>query len=298
MTFEGLECFATIARGSTFQDAAETYNLSQSALSKIIQKMEDELGVKLFDRTGRSAKLTKAGERLLQDYSAMEPYYRTLVTHMRQLSQKRQINVVLGLPGGVLHIRNILDLFKVEHPEIPLNVVIREKDKLRFAEEAIHSPDMDLIIMHKLRHYEGVRYLTLLEDDPMRVVLPKDHPLRGKEKVFLEDLTEERIRVSKWGHELLKELSRQRQIWFSNAEVVMERRGDTIWNVASGQGIAIFHESDLYGLPLKRVVVKPLADVPKIPIIMIYNSNVMMTPSHTVLKDFLLEAVREELSSL
>ena len=62
MTFEQLECFIYAVQENTFFDAAEALHITQSSLSKQIKKMEQELGIQLFDRSKRSAVLTQAGE--------------------------------------------------------------------------------------------------------------------------------------------------------------------------------------------------------------------------------------------
>ena len=55
MTFEQLECFIYAVQENTFFDAAEALHITQSSLSKQIKKMEQELGIQLFDRSKRSA---------------------------------------------------------------------------------------------------------------------------------------------------------------------------------------------------------------------------------------------------
>ncbi len=54
MTFEQLECFIYAVQENTFFDAAEALHITQSSLSKQIKKMEQELGIQLFDRSKRS----------------------------------------------------------------------------------------------------------------------------------------------------------------------------------------------------------------------------------------------------
>ena len=75
MTPEQLGCFLAAARENTFLEAAESLHITQSTLSKQIQKLEQELGLALWDRSRRRAVLTPAGayflplaERLFQQH--------------------------------------------------------------------------------------------------------------------------------------------------------------------------------------------------------------------------------------
>lgn len=65
MDLRTLRYFATVAKKASFSRAAETLHVSQSALSRQIQLLENELRVRLFDRVGRRIVLTPAGEDLL-----------------------------------------------------------------------------------------------------------------------------------------------------------------------------------------------------------------------------------------
>ena len=71
MTFDQIQYFIAIAECNTYFDAAEELNISQSALSKQIIKLEKELGVALLDRSRRKASLTPAGETFYQDALAL-----------------------------------------------------------------------------------------------------------------------------------------------------------------------------------------------------------------------------------
>ena len=69
MTFEQLECFIYAVQENTFFDAAEALHITQSSLSKQIKKMEQELGIQLFDRSKRSAVLRQANFFILRPKS-------------------------------------------------------------------------------------------------------------------------------------------------------------------------------------------------------------------------------------
>ncbi|MCD7820107.1 MAG: LysR family transcriptional regulator [Lachnospiraceae bacterium] len=298
MTFETLECFAAIARGSTFMNVAEDFNLSQSALSKIIKKAEDEIGVKLFDRSGRSVHLTDAGKQMLEDYERMEPYYNAMKLHMRQLSSGYRITVVLGMPAKLMHFENHLNRFQEEHPEILLDVVVPNYERVKYAATAARAEDVDVVIMHKTVQYHGNSYVTLVPADPLYVFMPKNHPLASKETVTLEDICKEIIIVNNWGMEKLWGLSRDYQILFPNArEIDSMRREDLLWNVITGRGITLMHQSDVTNINTARVAMCPIAGIHRMPIIMITRSDSPVKESVETLKKYLQKEIRRELAA-
>lgn len=67
LSFEALEALDAIDRTGTFAEAAELLHRVPSALTYLVQKLESDLGVMLFDRSGRRAKLTHAGRIVVEE---------------------------------------------------------------------------------------------------------------------------------------------------------------------------------------------------------------------------------------
>lgn len=83
LSFEALEVLDVIDRTETFAEAAELLHRVPSALTYLVQKIESDLGVELFDRSGRRARLTQAGRVLVEEG-------RQLLKAARQLEMKAQ----------------------------------------------------------------------------------------------------------------------------------------------------------------------------------------------------------------
>ena len=89
MTESQLLYFTTIVELGSFSEAALSLDISQSSISKQIMQLEGELGLRLFDRSFRKARLTAAGEHLYQD----------AVLALKQISHMKDVANQLALSG-------------------------------------------------------------------------------------------------------------------------------------------------------------------------------------------------------
>ena len=123
MELRHLRYFVAVAESLSFRKAAENLHLAQPALSAQIKNLEDELEVKLLERTTRSVKLTTAGRVLLEDA------YRVL--QVAEVAEQRAKKASHGLVGtlrvGVIAptanswLAAILNQFRKEHPGVQLS---------------------------------------------------------------------------------------------------------------------------------------------------------------------------------
>lgn len=97
MTFEQLQCFIASVEEKTFFDAAQSLYISQSSLSKQIMKLEQELGVMLWDRSRRKAGLTEAGNIFYQDaLFLLKGENRAILEKENKTEQKEKANKIAG----------------------------------------------------------------------------------------------------------------------------------------------------------------------------------------------------------
>ena len=122
MTLKQLEAFYWAATCNSFAVAAERLHLSLSSLSKRVAELESSLGVLLFDRSGRSARITPQGEQML-------PGIRRLLHSAAEL--QASVNVSRGLQGhcrlgvgelsGLTWLPRLLMKAAEEHPDLQLS---------------------------------------------------------------------------------------------------------------------------------------------------------------------------------
>lgn len=180
MTDQQLIYFSTIVELGSFSEAAMELNISQSSISKQIMQLEDELGIQLFDRSSRKARLSSAGEYLYQDIlSAL-----VQINHIREtaamLSASGQKRLsLLALPViGHFNFYIPIQLFENAHSEFHVELEeLEEPDMYR----RINLGDYDAAITYynPNQPVKNARFYPLVEDE-LILVCHKDHELSSQ----------------------------------------------------------------------------------------------------------------------
>jgi DNA-binding transcriptional LysR family regulator len=122
--FLGLHAFLAIAERGSFQLAAAHLNLSQTALSHRMRKLEDDLGVRLLSRTTREVSLTPAGLELLPKVREMIEGLSASLEELRQHGRVRQEMLAIGCLPTIAagRLPAALKRFRRAHPDVVLRV--------------------------------------------------------------------------------------------------------------------------------------------------------------------------------
>lgn len=184
--------FVTLADSGNYLEAAERLFISQSTLSKHIQKMETELGCKLFERTTRKIRLTTFGELLL-------PYAKQIVETQKQyievISKKLEVlqsKVTIGSIPTMGHyaITEVLAIFKKSNPSFELQVVEAES---RVLINMLRNKECDFVFVREaINDKEDNRFMRVsFDEDILVAVLPTKHWLARRKEVSLWELRRE-----------------------------------------------------------------------------------------------------------
>lgn len=129
LAFNTLPIFVTLVEAGSFSKAGEQLNCSKSAVSKRISQLEDELGVRLFNRTTRSLTLTQAGEEYY-DYAsqafslAKEAEY---AVSRLQAKPKGKLKISVPMTFGRLHVAPLIPRFMDKYPDIQIEMIMDDK---------------------------------------------------------------------------------------------------------------------------------------------------------------------------
>lgn len=119
-----LTCFLEVCRDLHFTRAAERLGMAQPPLSRQIRLLEEAIGGPLFERAGRTVRLTAAGETLLREVAPFPGMLQRALNATRRVATGEGVVLRLGFVGGLLG-RDLLDLFqrfRTEHPTVQLSL--------------------------------------------------------------------------------------------------------------------------------------------------------------------------------
>ena len=246
----------TVEYGSITK-AAEILSYSQSGVSRMIQDIEKEWGLSLLERSRGGVRLTSDGMKLL-------PYIQSLCTEYDAL--QKQVQELKGMESGLIRIGtfssaathwlpNIIRKFQKDYPNIEYELLLGDYTEIEtWIQEG--RVDCGFLRLPTLPEFDTI----FLEQDDFLVILPENHPLTKKEKIFLSDLGKEPF--------LLLEKDKNTEISdFFRKHDFSPNVHFTLWDdyailamVESGMGISLLPRLILKRIPY-RVAVREL-DVP------------------------------------
>lgn len=198
MEMHQLRYVVAVARAGNFSRAAEQCHVAQPSLSQQIQKLEDELGERLFERMKREARLTSHGEAFL----------RRAVKILEEVdAAKREVADARDLLRGTVTIGVLPTIAPYLLPEVMakftkkfpgVEIVVQEDTTARLLKLA-HNYEVDFALASQPIQDERLEIHELFAEE-LLLALPPGHPLTRKRTVAVSDLEAERLIVMKEGH--------------------------------------------------------------------------------------------------
>lgn len=198
MELHQLRYFLAVAKNGNFSRAAEQCHVSQPSLSQQIQKLEEELGEKLFNRLKRCAVLTAAGEALLPRATRIVNEVEAARHDVADASDLVRGRVSIGVLPTVAPylLPRVLSLVAHECPGI--DILIHEEQTAHLLRMA-GACEIDLAIVS--RPIQDDRFVVeSLLDEELLLALPVRHSLAEKRSIQMADLEGERFILMKEGH--------------------------------------------------------------------------------------------------
>ena len=179
-----LEQFVALARTKNFTRAADELHLSQPALSRAIQKLEEQLGSPLFERKPREVVLTDLGELLLERAKEILQLMEDTISELSEAGRRGRIRLGAIPTIAPYFLPGLLHTFAKKHPDIL--VVVQEDTTENLIRRCSHG-EIDLAILAQpviARHLE----VEPLFEEELLLVVPVDHPLASAKSVKIEAL--------------------------------------------------------------------------------------------------------------
>jgi LysR family hydrogen peroxide-inducible transcriptional activator len=198
MTLTELKYIVAVARAKHFGHAAEACFVAQPTLSVAIKKLEDELGVTLFERGGSEVSVTPLGQQIVaQAERVLEQ-----TAAIKELAKQNKDPLAGPLRLGVIYtvgpyllpplVKNVIE----QVPQMPL--VLQENFTVRLL-ELLRQGELDAAIMALPLPDHGMS-MQPLYDEPFVVAMPKHHPWARRAAITAEDLKTETMLLLGNGH--------------------------------------------------------------------------------------------------
>jgi DNA-binding transcriptional LysR family regulator len=185
MNLEYLRTYIEVIKAGSFSEVAKKLAISQPAVSFQIQKLEQDLGVRLIDRRQKTLVETEAGKRLLLFAELVDKEHHALVHDIEQLKEEVIGNLMVTastIPGDFL-IPPLLSDFKRLYPAVSIQLEVTDSSKVI---DAVKSGAYNIGFCGMSPEDRDLEVFRIAEDEIVLIVFP-EHPFAGRTRVpFLE----------------------------------------------------------------------------------------------------------------
>jgi DNA-binding transcriptional LysR family regulator len=234
-----LRAFVAVAELNSFRAAADSIHLSQPALSRRVEKLENALGVKLFERTTRSVNLTAVGRDFSRKARSLLDDLESSLLSMHEVAASQLGEVVIAcVPSAVYYfLPKVLKEYHEQYPKIRVRII---DDSANAVLESVARGEADFGINIIGTQEPEIDFQAILTE-PFVAACRRDHPLAKKRKVTWAELSQyDFLTVDKSsGNRLLVDLAltntNARPSWCFEAKHVSTLLG----LVEAGLGVAV-----------------------------------------------------------
>ena len=211
MELDQVTAFLEVARQRSFSRAAEKLYRTQPAISAQIRALEQELGQKLFDRSGRKIFLTPAGDVLYEYGEKLVALHRETLQRVKEVQDAVAGKLVVGANEAtcLYVLPQVFAGFKRKYPQVGISIYRNFSHKI-LQKMAEHQVDIGIVTLPVTQN--NLKVMPIFEDE-LQVVVPAKHPMAKRAAVKIEDLVPEPLIFPKGGHtrELLDKIFRKYQ---------------------------------------------------------------------------------------
>jgi DNA-binding transcriptional LysR family regulator len=181
----GLRHFLAVAQTGSMREASQQLNVAQSAISRQVRNLEQDLRVTLFERSARGVRLTSAGEILLHHAREAANRMEQLQGDLEAVRGNRRGHVVARVieSFAAAQLPDVLSQFHAQYPAVTLDITVARTNSIadlvregscHFGVTFNHTPDPRLTVLA----YRG---------EPLQLLVAPGHPLARRRGIRLED---------------------------------------------------------------------------------------------------------------
>ncbi|MGE6896160.1 LysR family transcriptional regulator [Priestia flexa] len=190
MELRQLRYFIEVARREHVSEAAEHLHVAQSAISRQIANLEDELGVELFQREGRNVKLTSIGKLFLEHTETAMKAIDYAKEQVDEYLDPERGTIKIGFPTSLSShlLPTIISAFKENHPNVAFHL---RQGSYKFLIESVKKRDINIAFLGPVPVDDEDIEGHILFTEKILALVPSSHPLATQENLRLRDLRNE-----------------------------------------------------------------------------------------------------------
>ena len=186
MEFRQIQTFMQIAQVKNFSKTAELLGYSQSAVTVQIRQLETELGVRLFDRTGKKVILTPKGkEFLIHANKIIDEMHKAkdAMNDTAELKNPLHIGTIESL--CTVKLQEIVQRFRKEHPQVRIQITIGSPERLI---QKMEHNELDVIYILDTPRWNKNWVKVMEKAEPVIFVSAPNYKLAGKKNIGVEEI--------------------------------------------------------------------------------------------------------------
>lgn len=261
MELRQLRYFVEVAEREHISEAAEHLRVAQSAISRQIANLEEELGAPLFERVGRNVKLTPIGKTFLDHTIVALKAIDFAAKQVDEYLDPAKGTIKVGFPTSLASyvLPTIISAFKKEYPDVSFHL---RQGSYKYLIEAIKNRELNLALLGPLPKKDEALHTTVLFSENIHALLPSNHLLARRDSINLIELRHDHFVMFPDGYILHKvAMDACKSAGFvpkitSEGEDMDALKG----LVAAGIGVSLLPESSLYDSTPRMTVRVPIAN--------------------------------------
>ncbi|MEK9714246.1 MAG: LysR substrate-binding domain-containing protein [Methylophilaceae bacterium] len=256
MTLSELKFIIAVAKEKNFRRAADKCFVSQPALSLAVKKLEEELNVKIFERSRTEVKVTPVGQKIINQAIVVLDEANKLkdISSIGQEQLKSPLKVGLIYSVAPYLLPLIIPVLRKKTPEMPLDV---EENITKNLESSLKSGSIEAAVIALPFDIPGTECIPLY-DEEFNVVVPSNHAWAKKKEIIAKDLSSEKVLLLNNEHCFSKQVVEACPELSKKSEVLQGNSLETIRNmVASNLGISVLPKTATainYNNPLVKII--------------------------------------------
>jgi DNA-binding transcriptional LysR family regulator len=180
ITLRQLKVFAAVAKHTSFARAAEELHLTQPAISMQIKELEGTVKLPLFERAGRTVRLTMPGEYLLVYARRMLATLKEAGDAMAKLRGVQGGRMTIGMVSTAEYfLPRLVARFRSQHPAVEMRLAVGNREQLS---RMLHDNEVDLAVMGRPPRELDTRAEPFAAH-PLGVIAAPEHPLAGRREI-------------------------------------------------------------------------------------------------------------------